>query len=256
VAAEYDGFADFPDRPWNVVAVANAIAGEIMRHIPSMFTDLSKVPAWYTTVTVNSLGGITTSYLVPAARLPLVELLPFLAPMEASLRKIVDAGYARNDGKPVSAMATVADLGPAPATAASTPPVAHPAQVTNTAPPQSNPAPRVSPARAATEDPSTDHTDIDAPPQSNPAPRVSPARAATEDPSTDHTDIDAPPPAPEAADRTPLKDTDEQPVSRQRGHRPDGSERSGEARPQTARPAGAADTATDTDDRPSASPSA
>lgn len=105
VTAEYDGFADFPDRPWNFLAVANAIAGEIVTHVPSMFTDLSTVPAQNITVTTNKLGGVTTQYFIPAAQLPLVKLLPFLAPQEESLRKIIDSGYARNDGK---AAATVA----------------------------------------------------------------------------------------------------------------------------------------------------
>ncbi len=125
VAAEYDGFADFPDRPWNVVAVVNAIAGEIMTHVPSMFTDLSTVQAQNITVTTNSLGGVTTRYFVPAAYLPLVQLFPFLASQESALRKVVEAGYARNDSKPAGAAAAVA----APSAVSPTP-----ATVTNVAP--------------------------------------------------------------------------------------------------------------------------
>ena len=34
VKAEYDGFADFPNRMDNLVAVANAIAGEMISHVP------------------------------------------------------------------------------------------------------------------------------------------------------------------------------------------------------------------------------
>lgn len=106
VVKEYDGFADFPDRLWNIVAVVNAYAGEILNHVPSVFTDLSTVPAHNITVKTNSLGGVTTTYFVPSENLPLVELLPFLAPQEAELRKIVDAGYIRND--PTSAAVTPA----------------------------------------------------------------------------------------------------------------------------------------------------
>jgi len=103
VSAEYDGFADFPDRWWNFLAVANAFAGSIVVHIPAMLTNLDTVPAENITVTTNSLGGVTTSYLIPAQRLPLVTLLPFLAPQEADLKKTIDSAYARNDNKSLAA---------------------------------------------------------------------------------------------------------------------------------------------------------
>lgn len=100
VTAEYDGFADFPDRWWNVLAVANAMAGSIFVHIPAMFADLTEVPAENITVDVNSKGGSTTHYLVPAERLPLVQLIPSLAPQEAALKESIDKGYSRNDPAP------------------------------------------------------------------------------------------------------------------------------------------------------------
>jgi hypothetical protein len=112
VAAEYDGFADFPDRWWNLLALANAFAGTIVEHIPSMLTDLDTVPAENITVTTNSLGGVTTSYLIPAKRLPLVVLLPLLAPQEASLKKTIDSAYARNDNKSAAAAVSVAPSDP------------------------------------------------------------------------------------------------------------------------------------------------
>ncbi len=107
VTAEYDGYSDFPDRP-NALAVANAIAGSQLVHIPSMFTNLSKVPAGNVTKTTNSLGGVTTSYLVPTPTLPLVMLNPKLKPQEAKLRKKIDAGYSRNDKKVVAAATAAA----------------------------------------------------------------------------------------------------------------------------------------------------
>ena len=103
VFAEYDGFADFPDRWWNFLAIANALAGTIVQHVPTMLTDLSTVPESNITVTTNSLGGVTTSYLIPAKRLPLVLLLPFLAPQEAELKKTIDSAYIRNDNKGTAA---------------------------------------------------------------------------------------------------------------------------------------------------------
>ena len=141
VAAEYDGFADFPDRWWNFLAVSNALAGSIVQHVPTMLTDLDTVPASNITVTTNSKGGVTTSYLIPAQRLPLVLLVPFLAPQEADLKKTIDSAYARNDNKAtaaaVPAAATEPVVGPAdiPAVALKAPavsvpeaPVAQPAQ--------------------------------------------------------------------------------------------------------------------------------
>ncbi len=117
VTGEYDGFADFPDRPWNLVADVNALAGTIVVHVPVMFADLSKVPSNYITTSTNSLGGVTTNYLVPAATLPIVDLFPFLKPQEAKLKKIIDAGYTRNDpNKPPAASTT-----PAAASAAADP---------------------------------------------------------------------------------------------------------------------------------------
>jgi hypothetical protein len=109
VTAEYDGFADFPDRPWNLVAVGNAMAGALVLHNSTFFADLDEVPDENKTVTTNSKGGITTSYLIPTERLPLVQLMPWLAPMEETLRQQVDSGYSRND-QPAVTSSTATDL--------------------------------------------------------------------------------------------------------------------------------------------------
>jgi hypothetical protein len=128
VTAEYDGFADFPDRPSNVVAVANSLAGMIVQHVPHMLTGLSTVPASNISVTTNPLGGVTTSYLVPATRLPLVQLIPALARQEAQLKKIVDAAYLRNDGKSATG-ATPAAAATSPSTTITTGRTQHTAAV-------------------------------------------------------------------------------------------------------------------------------
>jgi hypothetical protein len=122
VTGQYDGYADFPDRPFNLLAVQNAIAGAQIVHIPSMLTKLSTVPASNVTTTVNASGGVTTSYLVPTATLPLVVLNPALKPQEAALRKQIDAAYFRNDPKVIAAATTVA--APVTAPPAATPPAA------------------------------------------------------------------------------------------------------------------------------------
>ncbi|MCW1957788.1 MAG: PE-PPE domain-containing protein [Mycobacterium sp.] len=107
VTGQYDGYSDFPDRP-NALAVANAIAGSQLVHIPSMLTDLSKVPASNVTKTTNALGGVTTSYLVPTPTLPLVMLNPKLKSKEAAMRKTIDAAYSRNTPKAAAAEKTAA----------------------------------------------------------------------------------------------------------------------------------------------------
>lgn len=111
VTGEYDGLADFPDRWWNLTAVANALAGAAVRHIPAMFSDLSQVPEENITVTRNLLGGTTTRYLVPAQRLPLVMLNPSLAPREAELKAVVDRGYSRNDALPTALRVMTNEVG-------------------------------------------------------------------------------------------------------------------------------------------------
>ena len=98
VTGEYDGAADMPDRWWNFLAVANAIAGGIFVHVPMMFADYEDPTVARVLSTVeNSKGGVTTTYLVEAKTLPLVQLLPFLKPREAELKAKIDAGYSRND---------------------------------------------------------------------------------------------------------------------------------------------------------------
>ena len=100
VTGEYDGYADFPDRPFNLLALQNAQAGKIFVHIPSMFSDLTKVPQKNVASETNSLGGTVTSYLVPTAKLPLVQANPSLAPREAQLKAQIDKAYSRNDAVP------------------------------------------------------------------------------------------------------------------------------------------------------------
>jgi hypothetical protein len=97
VTGEYDGMADMPDRPWNLLAVANAMVGSVLVHVPVMYSSLSKVPDENITVTENIKGGTTTHYLVPTKVLPLVQVMPFLKSREAELKAKIDKGYSRND---------------------------------------------------------------------------------------------------------------------------------------------------------------
>ena len=124
VAGEYDGLGDWPDRPWNLLAVLNAMAGTGLLqqvipesivedfglegfgsvHYDAMFADLSTVPQKKITTTVNAAGGVTTTYLVPTPDLPLLRPLKTMGVhqnvidgLEKLLRPVIDSAYIRND---------------------------------------------------------------------------------------------------------------------------------------------------------------
>jgi hypothetical protein len=109
VTREYDGLADFPDRPLNLVSTLNAVAGVVYIH-PTSYgpdTDLEEIPDEDVTETVNSLGGKTTTYFIQNDRLPLLQPLRdmkvderIVEAIEKPLEQVVDAGYSRNDAKP------------------------------------------------------------------------------------------------------------------------------------------------------------
>ncbi len=112
VTGEYDGFGDWPDRPWNLLADLNAFVGTGTVpgfgsvHYASIWADLSEVPAKNISSTTNSLGGTTTTYVVPTDELPLLRPLHdqgvpenAIATLNRILKPIVDAGYTRNDAR-------------------------------------------------------------------------------------------------------------------------------------------------------------
>ncbi|MHA0287397.1 PE-PPE domain-containing protein [Mycobacterium sp. C3-094] len=113
ITGEYDGMADMPDRPWNFLAMANAIAGSIVVHVPVMYTtSMAELEAlkgtMYYEKTVNAKGGVTEHYLVPTAALPLVQLMPWLKPKEAELEAKIQKGYSRYDAAPAVKVAAIA----------------------------------------------------------------------------------------------------------------------------------------------------
>ena len=119
INGEYDGWGDFPDRPWNLASVVNALLGTVYVHghyemIPGGL-DLSTADI---STTVNSLGGQTTTYLIPTEKLPLLQPLrdigvpeEFVAAIEVPVRVVVDAGYARHDA-PAAPVISPAAAGP------------------------------------------------------------------------------------------------------------------------------------------------
>lgn len=99
VIRQYDGFSDWPDRPLNLLATANALLGIVFVH-PNYDIDLSTVPQADITEQTNSMGGKTTTYLVPTRTLPLTEGLrrlgipnAFVDQLDRMLRPVIDAAY-------------------------------------------------------------------------------------------------------------------------------------------------------------------
>lgn len=101
IKAEYDGIADFPDRPFNLLAVANAMMGADQLHYDSAFYDVLTQPTKYT-ITTNRLGGTTTTVMIPTPLLPLLTPLKDngmspdkLAKLDKFLRPMINRAYRR-----------------------------------------------------------------------------------------------------------------------------------------------------------------
>jgi len=106
IVAEYDIFSDPPDRPGNLLADLNAVmAGGYYGHSATAFSDPALVAPQDVTVTTNSKGATTTTYLIRADELPITRMLqqqaglsPEMAQrVDQVLRPMVDNAYTRND---------------------------------------------------------------------------------------------------------------------------------------------------------------
>ncbi|TGD86474.1 PE-PPE domain-containing protein [Mycolicibacterium sp. CH28] len=95
---QYDGWADPPDRPWNLLAVVNSLVATLYLHNgPALATPSDAVVVSQVT---SHLGGTTTTYMIPSTTLPLLEPLHQLGvpdgavdALNSVLKPIVDAGY-------------------------------------------------------------------------------------------------------------------------------------------------------------------
>ncbi|MCV7073141.1 PE-PPE domain-containing protein [Mycolicibacterium rufum] len=138
VKAEYDGVADFPDRPLHLLADVNALMGARELHVDAAFSDILHEPTKYT-ITTNALGGTTTTVLIPTPLLPLLSPLrdagaspQVLATMDKVLRPIINTAYRRprwQVGIPETVRAPLpsapADAGPATIPASTVLPTRH-----------------------------------------------------------------------------------------------------------------------------------
>ncbi|NIH95511.1 hypothetical protein FHU31_002467 [Mycolicibacterium fluoranthenivorans] len=99
IVHEYDGYADFPDRPLNLLADLNALAGVVHEHPNKRGVDLSD-PSNVVTTSTNSLGGTTTHVLVTNRRASAYATArsvgvpdKIVNRMDRPLRRIINTGY-------------------------------------------------------------------------------------------------------------------------------------------------------------------
>lgn len=129
IARQYDGWADFPKYPLNLLATANALLGIAYLH-GKYDADIDPAVLDDPTRTDKSVHGNTTYYLVHTDRLPLLMPFEWIVPgpildiIDAPLRVLVELGYDRKDyGDPqpaglvpaVNPVSLVKDLGDASA---------------------------------------------------------------------------------------------------------------------------------------------
>ncbi len=124
VVKQYDLLADAPNNPKSpgfMLAVVNAGFGAALYHQSSVTSDLSKVPQSNITTSVNSVGGKTTTYLVPTRTLPVVTALEKAGlpkqlgdPLNSFFKPIIDSAYSRpGSSKPTAQAKPVAAVKPA-----------------------------------------------------------------------------------------------------------------------------------------------
>jgi hypothetical protein len=111
IARQYDGWADFPVYPTNILATANAIAGIAYLH-GTYESQINPETDLTTTDSDIRQYGNTTYYTIGTDRLPILLPLrdigvpdPILAVLDAPLRVIIEQGYDRgaSQGVPMPA---------------------------------------------------------------------------------------------------------------------------------------------------------
>lgn len=111
IARQYDGWADFPAYPLNLLATANAVLGMVYLHGSTQDIDQRALAAIdRSDARYYQRHGDTTYYLIPTKRLPLLMPLqgllpkPMLDKVDAPLRALIERGYDRSDySKPAPA---------------------------------------------------------------------------------------------------------------------------------------------------------
>ncbi|MCV7347955.1 PE-PPE domain-containing protein [Mycolicibacterium rhodesiae] len=96
VIRQYDGWADWPDDPRNLLAIANAVVGMFSIHPDYRRVDLDDPNNVRFTPDVNGQPGNVTYVWVPTKTLPLIAWAGPLAPaLDKQLRPIIEKAYHR-----------------------------------------------------------------------------------------------------------------------------------------------------------------
>lgn len=96
---EYDGFADFPQYPLNLISVLNALVGLVLVHFTYLGLEPEQIAGAIPLET--TADSLTNYYMIPQDHLPLldlVRLLPFIGNpladlLEPSMKVLVNLGY-------------------------------------------------------------------------------------------------------------------------------------------------------------------
>lgn len=98
VFAQYDGWANPPDRPWNIPAVVNSLFATAYLHNTSSLASMSNVVQLSSVGT--PLGGTITTYMIPSPTLPMLMPLqqlgvpqPIVNNINTFLQPLVNSGY-------------------------------------------------------------------------------------------------------------------------------------------------------------------
>lgn len=103
--SQYDGWADFPNNPLNLLADLNALMGmAFLHHECRCFEGAPELQGYYQDSTYYMLPTGLLPLLVPLSRIPVVGL-PLAEVLDAPLRVLVETGYDRtiNPGQPTPA---------------------------------------------------------------------------------------------------------------------------------------------------------
>jgi hypothetical protein len=98
---EYDGFADFPKYPINLLADLNAVAGIVVVHPTYFSLPLDQVNSAIELTTSPGYNGVTHYYIIPTEHLPLLAPLratpvignPLANLIEPTTKVLVNLGY-------------------------------------------------------------------------------------------------------------------------------------------------------------------
>ena len=98
---EYDGFADFPQYPINILSDLNAVAGIALVHTTYLSIPQSQIDTAIVQPTSPGYNGGTTFYMIPTHNLPLLaplRLIPYVGNpladlIQPDLRYLVNWGY-------------------------------------------------------------------------------------------------------------------------------------------------------------------